>query len=192
MARIFPFAIVLAAGTASRFGATKQLAEYAGVALVKRTLRTAEAVCGGNSVLVTGNDWRAVADVCRPMRGFMIVNDDFAAGIGTSIRAGVACVAEVANAVLLLLADQPLVTADHLERMIDISRDSPDSIIASEYADTLGPPVIFPTSRFPELLTLGGDQGAKSVIEKHREQVVAIRFEPAAVDIDRPQDLENS
>lgn len=190
MTEDLPIAIVLAAGTASRFGAAKQLVEYSGETLVKRAVRAAEAVCGARSVLVTGSDWQNVAEACGRIRGFMIVNDDYADGIGTSISAGIGSVAEVASAALLMLADQPLVTPAHLGRLIDAWRKSPQSIVASAYSGTVGPPVIFPRAWFADLMSLSGDCGAKSLLEQNRENVLSIRFEPAAVDIDRPRDLE--
>ena len=57
------FAIVLAAGSSSRFGSCKQLAEYRGQPLVRYAVRAAESVCGSNTVLVAGDDWQAVP--CR-------------------------------------------------------------------------------------------------------------------------------
>lgn len=184
------FVVVLAAGTASRYGSTKQLAEYAGQPLVSRAIRAAEAVCGANSVLVTGNDWRKVAQACAPLKGFMVVNEEYADGIGGSLSAGVRSVAEVAGAVLILLTDQPLVTGEHLRNVIDSWRSDPNSIVASAYAGTEGPPVIFPQAFFADLMALTGDRGARSVLVTNADRVRTISFEDAAADIDVPGDLE--
>jgi CTP:molybdopterin cytidylyltransferase MocA len=183
------YAIVLAAGEASRFGSTKQLAKFAGQPLVARAIRTAETVCGPRSLLIVGNDWPGVTAACHPLQGFMAVNPDFRNGMASSIKMAVRSVSEVAKAVLLLLADQPLVTASHLEVLANAWRASPDSICASAYAETVGPPVIFPARCFPELMELKGDRGARRVIDRNRDNMIAIRLEEAAVDIDRPDDL---
>ncbi len=183
------FAIVLAAGTASRFGSTKQLALFAGQALVTHAVRTAESVCGPQSLLVTGSDWQNVADACKPLQGFMVLNPKYGSGIASSLVTGIRSVSAVADAALLMLADQPLVTIRQIEALVDTWKASPDSICASAYAETLGPPVIFPARFFRELMTLQGDRGAKAVIDSNRDSLVTVRAESAAIDIDCPGDL---
>ena len=184
------FAIVLAAGSASRYGATKQLAEFNGRPLVCRAARVAESVCARNSVLVVGNDWQKVAAACEPLLGFMVVNDNYAEGIGASLSAGVSSVAEVAGAVLILLADQPLITQGHLQQLIEAWRASPNSIVASAYAGTAGPPVIFPRAYFADLMSLTKDRGARSILGAARDRVLTVRCDDAAIDIDEPGDLD--
>jgi len=184
------FAIVLAAGRSSRFGKTKQLENYRGTPLVTRAVRLAEAVCGPRSVLVAGNDWQRVSEICAPLAGFYVINTRFADGLATSIECGTRSVAEFADAALLLLADQPLITSAHLQLMVDTWKESQDSIIASAYAETTGPPVIFPRRDFAGLMRLRGDTGARSIIKANEERVKLVAFEPAALDIDRQSDLE--
>lgn len=186
------FALVLAAGQSSRFGKTKQLENYLGIPLVTRSVRLAEAVCRQNSVLVAGNDWRRVSDICAPLAGFFVVNPLFAEGLAGSIACGIRSVAEVADATLLLLADQPLITGAHLQLLVDTWQETPASIVASAYAGISGPPVIFPRRDFADLTRLNGDSGARSIIEANKERVKVIAFEPAALDIDRQSDLEQS
>ena len=184
------FAVVLAAGQSSRFGKTKQLENYRGVPLVTRSVRLGEAVCGPNTVLVAGNDWQRVTDICAQLAGFFVVNPRFADGLASSIECGIRSVAEVADAVMLLLADQPLITSAHLQVLVDTWQSSPESMVASAYAGTTGPPVIFPRRDFADLMRLSGDRGARSMIDANSERVKMIAFEPAALDIDRQSDLE--
>jgi molybdenum cofactor cytidylyltransferase len=183
------FAIVLAAGTSSRFGATKQLQPWRGTALVRAAVRLAEHAGGERSLLVVAHQWREVVAACRPLSGFIAVNDAYRDGVGTSIRTGVQRVARVADGVLLLLADQPLVTRRHLDHLCACWRESPDAIVASRYAGTLGPPIVFPKRDFAALCVLTGDAGARSVVVGAGDRVIAVEFENAAVDIDCPGDL---
>lgn len=183
------FAIVLAAGSASRFGSAKQVQAWRGRPLVAHAVRTAEAVCGSRSVLIAGYEWRAVVDACRPLQGFFVNFRGFEAGMAASIACGVRAVAGAADAVLLLLADQPLVTRDHLQRLIDRWAASPDEIVASAYGGTRGPPVIFPARTFARLARLEGDRGARPILDEEGERVQEVPFADAAVDIDRPEDL---
>lgn len=183
------YAVVLAAGEASRFGSTKQLAIFRGQPLVTGAVRAAESICGPRSLLVAGKDWKKVAAACEPQQGFMILNPRFAEGLATSLAGGIRGIRDVADGALLMLADQPLITSHHLESLVDAWNSSPDSIYATAYADTVGPPVIFPRRFFTDLLELTGDRGAKAVINMNRKNVVTIHLEDAAIDIDRPEDL---
>ena len=183
------FALVLAAGSSSRFGASKQLQPFRGEALVRRAVRLAEASCGHNSLLVTGGNWREVAEAGKPLAGFLVRNDRFEQGLASSIACGVRAVSAAADAVLLLLADQPLISTEHLTNMIERWSAAPQRIFATGYAGTLGPPAIFPRSRFAELLALQGDHGARAVLQKNAATVVTIPFENAAIDVDTPADL---
>ncbi len=184
------FCIVLAAGASRRFGSTKQLAIFRGQPLVTHALRLAEAVVGQQSLLVAGNEWRLVAAACAPLAGFLVVNPDFAKGLGGSIAAGVSAVAASATGVLLLMADQPLIDAAHLHDMIAAWSKNPQCIVASEFDGIDGPPVLFPASFFPELLALQGDSGARTVLRSNPSRVIRVKCPAAASDVDTPADLE--
>lgn len=184
------FAIVLAAGSGSRFGGMKQLASYDGTPLVAGAVRLAEAVCGSRTVLVAGYEWRAVVDACRPLQGFFTNNTAWRSGMGGSIACGVRAVSEAAGSVLLMLADQPLVTVDHLRRLIAARGESGNSVAVTAFAGTEGPPVIFPATCFGDLGKLEGDQGARALLEKAGTRKRRVVFEPAALDVDVPGDLE--
>ena len=184
------FAIVLAAGESKRFGSTKQLAKYNDQALVTNAVRISERVCNERSILVTGHDWKKVTHQCGPLKGFFVLNSNFRAGIATSICAGIESIPAVADAALILLADQPLITIEHLNKLKSVWLECPTTIVPTSYANTTGPPTIFPRSYFSRLATLEGDHGAKEVINNPNNRVELINFEKAAIDIDRLEDLE--
>ena len=185
-------AAVLAAGKSSRFGTTKQLAEFDGSTLVERAVRLAESACGNRTLLVAGHDWQRVTSVCQPLEGFIAINGDHADGIGTSIACAAMCMRKVTDGLMILLADQPLITPAHLQELVGQWAMSPRSVVASTYADTFGPPVIFPRSTFSTLAELRGDSGARMVIDKNLAMARFVSFEPAATDIDYPEDLLDS
>lgn len=181
---------MLAAGSASRFGATKQLAELDGVPLVRHAVNVAAEACGDNTVLVLGHDWNAIADACAPLTGFMVINDDYADGQGSSIATAVRSLRHVARAIIVLLADQPMITAEHVQALRDTWNGADDELVATVYADTVGVPVLFPRGCFEELCALQDDTGGRHLLTDKRFGVQRINFEPAAVDIDTPEDLK--
>lgn len=183
------FAIVLAAGESARFGSTKQLSNFDGESLVARAIRLAEQVFDDRSVLVLGSDWKSVLTACEPQRGFFVLNEHYQSGMAGSITCGVRSIAQVADGVLLMLADQPLITAEHLNSLLEEWKKTADGIMVSEYLGVQGPPVIFPALCFDELMKLEGDQGARALFRDSRYSVKGLAFDAAAVDIDTPEDL---
>lgn len=182
--------IVLAAGAATRFGSTKQLAEIEGTALVRRTYDVAVQTFGANTVLVTGHDWAAVHSACQPAQGFLLVNQDYADGLGTSIAQAVRAVQHTADAVVILLADQVLISGEHIRDLVATWDGSQDQIVATEYAGIVGAPVLFPAGCFADLGTMTGDSGGRQLLHDERFQLKTLVFEGAAVDIDTPADLK--
>ena len=183
------FAIVLAAGTATRFGSTKQLQEHGGKSLVRRALDLAEALCDERSILVVGHDWPAVYAACQPLAGFLLCNDRPDAGIGRSISQAIRSLPPTADAVLILLADQAMISTQHLESILGTWSGADGEIVATAFAGTEGPPVLFTRSCFAALAELDGDQGARELLRDDRFAVKTLTFEEAAVDIDTPRDL---
>ncbi len=185
------FSLVLAAGKSRRFGSPKQLSQYRGQALVQRATQLATRITGPNTVLVVGFEWQRVVEDCTPFTGFFVRNEDYETGMASSIACGVRSIQPVAGAVMIILADQPLITAEHLLALQAKWLASTSSIIATEFADIAGPPAIFPAASFASLLSLKGDHGARAVINKKEANVIRIPFADAAVDIDTPDDLHN-
>ena len=184
--------IVLAAGSSSRFGTTKQLAEFEGVPLVRRAVATANATVGNRVALVVGHDWQAVSKACEPLKGFLLVNDEHARGMGTSLGLAARSLCHAADALLVTLADQPLVTAAHLGEIIASWSGSPHEIVATRFNDTLGVPALFGAACFADLARLDGDTGARQVIRNGGFDVREVEFAGAALDIDTPEDLDRA
>jgi len=184
------YSLVLAAGSASRYGTLKQLARLEGQSLLQRALRLAWQVSGPNTVLVVGAQWQRVIDEGGALNPFIVRNENYASGIASSIAVGIRAIRPLADAALILLADQPLITAEHLLLLQEEWRASPASIVATAFAGIAGPPAIFPANYFDELLVLRGDSGARSLIVDHDDALISVPFPDAAIDIDTPEDLQ--
>ncbi|MGI9239100.1 MAG: nucleotidyltransferase family protein [Woeseiaceae bacterium] len=183
------FAAVLAAGASSRFGATKQIAELDGKSLVQRAHDTATSVFGDQVMTVIGHD---AGDVLRSMHansGFVIVNEAYDSGMASSIAAVAHACPSQADALVVLLADQPLVTADHLRELQQTWSGSDVEIVATAFENGMGPPVLLPRGAFGDLEMLTGDRGARKLFHDPRFELKTVPFEAAGTDIDTPADL---
>lgn len=182
-------AAILAAGGASRFGSTKQVAILEGVPLVRRTIAAAAAICGDRVLTIIGHDPGTVLGAIAAAPGFVVVNEDYENGLGTSIATAARICQNSADAILLLLADQPLITTEHLRALIGSWSGADNEIVATAFADALGPPVLFPSGAFSELASMTGDLGARALLHDRRFSLKTVHFEAAAIDIDTPADL---
>ena len=184
-------AVVLAAGASERLGSPKQLIQFGGESLLRRTVQAAvDAACTPVLVVLGANAQlcqRELADL--PAR--VLQNDQWNTGMASSIRCGVGeldATREIA-ATILLVCDQPHVTAELLQRLMARAKEAETTIVASHYANTLGVPALFDRVHFPELLALTGDVGAKSLFTRHKDEVAAVEFPRGVIDIDAAEDL---
>ena len=188
-----PSAILLAAGASSRFLGTKQLARIGGRTLVERSLDAIPPEVR-ETVVVLGHEATAVARAVGVRKGVtVVVNSDYRAGMGGSIRAGIEALASQTDGAMILLADQPFVTRPLLRRMLrEFEAGGPRGIVAAAQGDLVTPPAIFSRKYFGELAELRGDQGARSVIERHATDVtlVRVRSRRTLTDVDTREDLE--
>lgn len=183
------FAVVLAAGKSSRFGATKQAVELDGVPLLRRALDSASQACGDRVITVIGHDATTVFRSMNADSGFVMVNEAFDSGLGTSIAAAARACPSQTDALLLLLADQVLVTPKHLRSLLGQWSGADNEIVATAFAGTAGPPALLPRATFEDLRNLTGDGGARGLFRDQRFKLKTVRFEAAAVDIDTRADL---
>lgn len=182
-------AVVLAAGASARFGSPKQLVRIEGRPLLHTVVSRAVEVAGHAVTVVLGAHADKLTALLRHTPASVTINRDWEEGMASSIRAGMSQVPGAADGVLLLLADQPGVTADDLRRLAGAWRRQSDSILAAQYSGIAGVPAIFPRWAFRDLADLRGDRGAQALLHRYADRVARLRMPSAALDIDRPEDL---
>jgi molybdenum cofactor cytidylyltransferase len=184
-------AIVLAAGRASRMGSNKLVAELDGEPIVRRTVRAVLASRARPVIVVTGHEADAVRSALAGLDVIFVHNPDFADGMSTSLRAGVAAAGAVDGA-LICLGDMPRLEAAHFETVLDAYRaGSPEDIVVPTFDRKRGNPVLWPRAYFAEIAALSGDVGARALLDRHGENVrlVAIDDPAILVDVDTPAAL---
>jgi molybdenum cofactor cytidylyltransferase len=176
----------MAAGGSSRMGEPKQLLLWKNKTLVENAVQSALGVSKADVYVVFGASHAQVEEVLKPYDLKTIYNPDWKQGLGNSIACGVKHVKDLKyDGVLVILADQPLITSEDLENFIIEFRQGNKNIIASKYEnESIGVPVIFDKSYIDELTQLNEDKGAKSFIKKHSENVSVISMGNKLADID--------
>lgn len=182
--------IVLAAGQAARFGATKQLMPWKDSTLVECAARVALDAGLHIVIVVTGHDADRVGAAVAGLPVHVVFNPEFAAGLSTSVRRGIAALPAGTGAALFLLADQPGVTPEVVEALVQTHRETLAPVVLPTYQGRRGNPILFDESLFGELARLEGDVGGRVLLGKYEGAVVSVPVEEPGIleDIDRPED----
>jgi molybdenum cofactor cytidylyltransferase len=185
--------VILAAGGSSRLGRPKQLVEYRGRSLLRHVAEVAVGSVCRPIVVVLGAHAPQLEAELRGLPVHVAENQEWARGMATSLHRGLETLAAIdggIGAVVILLCDQPLVSIQTINALVEASRTAGKRIVASEYAGVVGVPALFDRSLLPELLALDGEEGARRVIARHADAVHRVPFPGGATDIDTPQDCE--
>jgi molybdenum cofactor cytidylyltransferase len=182
--------IVLAAGSARRFGSTKQLVAFRGRPLAQHAVDALASAGVDEIVVVTGHDAERVEEgLALPPQGRFVRNADHATGQSSSLAAGLHDLADDSEGAVVLLADQPGVTDAEVRALVEAFELSRSRIVRLAYTDGPGP-ALLSREVYAEAGHLHGDIGARAIMASHPEWVeeVMVPF-PAPADIDRPEDL---
>jgi molybdenum cofactor cytidylyltransferase len=180
--------VVLAAGEARRFGATKQLVALAGRPLVLHAVDVLREAGVGEIVVVTGHDADTV-EAALPDDARAIRNHAYRDGQATSLAAALHAVSDDSEAAVILMADQPGVRAADVGALIDGFRRTRQAIVRLRFDDGPGP-ALLSREIYAEAGHLHGDTGARVLMASHPEWVAEIPVPGRTpLDIDTPEDL---
>ncbi len=186
-------AVVLAAGRSTRMGGpNKLLAEIAGRPLLRIVVEEALASHAKPVIVVVGHERAEVEKALAGLPVQLIHNPDFAQGLGTSLKAGIAAVPAEADGAIVCLGDMPQVDASLIDRLIAaFDPDRGALIVMPTVEGRRGNPVLWSRRFFPDLMAIEGDVGARHFIGRYSEAVVEVPLEgrAALVDIDTPEAL---
>lgn len=187
-------ALVLAAGEGRRFGRPKALVELDGELLVDRAVRVAHQAGCEPVVVVLGAAAQDVVRAAALDHAVVVVNDAWSEGIGSSLRCGLAALTDnCALAAVVLLADQPGVTAETVRRLADTWRASGAPAVVASYDGRRRNPVLLDAATWPEVAAgARGDTGARAWLQAHDDTVMVIACDDLGSedDIDTLADLE--
>jgi CTP:molybdopterin cytidylyltransferase MocA len=182
---------VLAAGGSRRLGRPKQLVPFRGRPLVRHVVEQACAAGCEEVAVVVGAHARPIADALEGLPVRLLVNRAWEEGVASSIRVATTWARdEGLDALAFALADQPGLSASHLDRLATAHREGA-ARVASAYGGAVGVPALFDARYFDRLMALHGDRGAARLLGEHDDRpAVAIPWPEGAIDVDTPSDLE--
>jgi len=185
-------ALLLAAGQSLRMGTNKLLAEIDGRPMVARTAQRLLSSHARPIVAVLGNEADAVDAALGRLPVERVRNPNFAEGLSTSLKGGLAALPPDIDGVVVCLGDMPLVTGRDLDRLIAAFNPLEGrSIIVPTRRGKRGNPVLWARRFFPDMAELAGDVGAKHLIGEHADLVCEVEMDSdgVLVDVDTPDAL---
>ena len=184
-------ALVLAAGRSTRMGpVNKLLAPFDGRAMVRAVVDELEGSSVRPVVVVTGHEAGRVEEALAGADVRLVHNPEYRQGLSGSIRAGLAALAESAEAAVICLGDMPLVTSAHVDKLVAAFDPAERrEICVPVFEGKRGNPVLFARRFFEEMASVRGDVGARHLIGEYEEYVCEVAMEDRAVlvDVDSPQ-----
>ncbi len=181
--------VLLAAGASSRMGTNKLLLPLGGATVIARAAGVAAAAGLRPIFAVVGHEADRAGAALAGLPVTLVSNPDYAAGINTSLRTGIAAVPDDVPAAVVLLGDMPFVTAAMIEALVARWRAGA-SLVVSRYGGVLAPPFLYGRQLYPELRALAGEGCGKQVIRRHRAEAVEVDWPAAALrDLDEPADV---
>ena len=185
-------AIVLAAGRGTRMGGGKMTAKLGGKALVRYPHEAVAGSLAGPVFTVIGHDAGNVSAALTGIDTHVVENPDYAKGMSTSLKAGIAALPETAAGAIVLLGDMPYVTPEIINRLIATFAAHPKASAVVPMIDgQRGNPILIGRTLFEAVMTLEGDMGARKLLDSAGQEIIEIAIDDVAVltDVDTPEAL---
>ena len=185
--------VVLAAGASRRMGRAKQLLPVGGRPLLEGVVASASASRLDEVLVVLGARADEILAAVDLGRARVVRNPDHAVGMSTSLRVGMAALGPEVDRAVVILGDQPAISAELLNRLLDMQEESGLPAAALSFGGLLHPPVVLRRELWGDLESLEGDVGCRALIRARPELVAALPAEGDLrhpVDVDTPEDYE--
>ena len=185
-------ALVLAAGSSTRMGSNKLLADLNGAPMIAQTVKRIAASSIDKIMVVTGHQSEDIQAALAQQNVSFVHNPHYPDGMAISLRVGVAALQNSCDAILVCLGDMPLIDPRDINRMI-AAFSPPDhrSIVVPVHERRFGNPVLWGAEHFAALMACEGDRGARGLLEKLKDEAVEVPIENQSVvlDADTPEAL---
>ena len=187
--------VLLAAGRSSRMGGpNKLMALFEGKPLVRRTAERALGSKAARTIVVTGHQRERIRSALAGLDVRLADNPDFADGLASSLKAGIAHVARDAAGAMIVLGDMPGISPKDLDSLIEAFRRSGGhAVVRASHLGKRGNPVLLPRALFAAVAQLEGDTGARHLVEAGGLDVIDVEIgQGASIDVDTREALEGA
>ncbi|HRN83736.1 MAG TPA: nucleotidyltransferase family protein [Hyphomicrobium sp.] len=190
-------AVLLAAGSSSRFGdENKLVADFEGQPLIRHVASIVSESGVGDVIVVTGHDRDAVEAALDGLPVRFVHNEDWSAGMGRSIARGIRALRPDTPAAFIVPGDMPFLTAALLEALAGRYADAEGTrvVVPTTEDGRQRNPVLWPRRCFDDLASLDGPEGGKALLQRHWPEALLVPIADASVftDIDTPDDLKKT
>ena len=186
--------IILAAGASRRMGTPKQLLKIGKQTLIERAIEVAQAVTNSKTVVVLGANAEKIKNSIQQNDTIsIIINKNWYKGMGTTLQAGLPFLMKKEKqlaAVIIMVCDQPYLTREVLEELINTYQKTKVDIVAARYQGILGVPALFSKKMFSKLAQLNEEEGARKIIKRYKGKVGIIDFPAGIIDLDTPEEYQ--
>jgi len=185
-------ALILAAGASSRMGSNKLIADIAGTPMVARVARSVADSKARFITIVTGNQPDKVKAAVNGIEAKFVHNPDFAQGLSTSLKAGIAALPGDIDGVIVCLGDMPLVSQGTIDKLIAAFNPLEGrAIVVPMHGGKRGNPILWAARYLDDMTHLSGDQGARKLLDVHADEIVEVPIDDESVlfDVDTPDKL---
>lgn len=183
--------VILAAGMSVRYGKIKQLSQFQGKPLLQRAIDTANESEADYVLLVVGAYASKILAKILTGRAQVVYNNNFNEGQSTSIKCGILNLPKDCTAAILMVADQPFLRSEHLDKMIQIFKSRGAKLIALSQGKKPRNPVLVGRDLFPRLMKLEGDVGARDIVRNSNTLMLLPIDDPRAfLDVDTHKNLK--
>ena len=181
---------ILAAGASSRMGSHKALLDWHGQPLVAHVAKIARAAASAADVaVITGSQYKEVQQAVAELPVQTVYSPHWASGMAHSVAAAAKWAGkQQAEGLLVMVCDQPFVSVELLQHILQTAASGTAPIVASVYANgTKGMPAWFDESLFDYLYRLKGDIGARKIIGQFADMLATVDFPQGEIDLDTPE-----
>ena len=164
-----------------------------GSSLISRVVDASLATCAVSTTVVVGHGAEQLRTELLGKDVLFATSSNYKRGLAESLKTGLSSLPAGIDGVMILLADMPFVTGEHINALLfEFKRADKKKIVVPVWDDRRGNPVIWPNHYIPRMMKLKGDQGARSILQEYAEDVLKVPMpsDAVVVDVDTPAQLD--
>jgi len=176
--------VIIAAGSSSRMGKTKQLLPFGKTTLLGQVIKNAKESALDEIIIVLGHKADKICQALDFSRTKIVINKKYSEGQSTSLIKGLENISQSCDSAMFILGDQPLVTAPIINTLINAAETSDAPIIIPYYQDKRGNPVTLARKMFHRLKSLSSDTGARVLFDEYKNSILKVQIPDKGILID--------